>query len=179
LKFSQEEFSMRNAWVLAIATFTVFLWPPAAQDSKNKAVTPELEKTLSDVNQQWLCAGPYQKPKSKDCVAFRAQYWADQFFEIYPNGQIQTKAEMVASQSKNAEAHPDAAPGSGPNPQEFQLRAVYGNVAMATDHTIFKAIDANGQLSVTGEARVLRIFVKENGKWRPAAAALVGLEKPK
>ena len=170
---------MRSAWVLALALFTGFLWPASAQESKGKGVTPELEKTLSDVNQQWLCAGPYQKPKAKDCVAFRAQYWADQFFEIYPNGQIQTKAQMVESQSKNADAHPVAAPGTGPNPQEFELRAVYGNIALATDHTIFKAVDANGQLSVTGEARVLRIFVKENGKWRPAGAALVGMEKPK
>jgi len=170
---------MRSAWVLAFVVLAGFLWPATAQESKNKAITPELEKTLSDVNQQWLCAGPYQKPRAKDCVAFRSQYWADQFFEIYPNGQVQTKAEMVASQSKNADEHPDAAPGTGPNPQEFQLRAVYGNVALATDHTIFKALDANGHLTVTGEARVLRIFVKENGKWRPASAALVGLEKPK
>jgi hypothetical protein len=57
--------------------------------------------------------------------------------------------------------------------------AVYGSVALATDHTIFKVIDPNGKLGVTGEARVLRIFVKENGKWRPASAALVGMEKPK
>jgi hypothetical protein len=86
---------------------------------------------------------------------------------------------MVASQSASAATHPDAAPGTGPNPQEFKLMAVYGNVALATDHTIFKAVDANGKLAVTGEARVLRIFVKENGRWRPAAAALVGLPAPK
>ena len=170
---------MRSAWGLVLIVFAGLLWPAAAQESKNAAVTPALEKTLSDVNQQWLCAGPYQKPKAKDCVKFRSQYWADQFFEIYPNGQVQTKAEMVASQSKSADEHPDAAPGTGPNPQEFQLRAVYGNVALATDHTIFKSVDANGKLYVTGEARVLRIFVRENGNWRPASAALVGLEKPK
>jgi hypothetical protein len=138
-----------------------------------------LEKVLDDVNNQWLCAGPYYKPKAQDCVNFRAQYWADQFFEIYPSGQVQTKAEMVASQSASASAHPDAARGTGPNPQEFKLRAVYGNVALATDHTIFKTADSSGNLTVTGEARVLRIFVKENGKWRPASAALVGIEKPK
>jgi hypothetical protein len=138
-----------------------------------------LEKVLDDVNNQWLCAGSYHKDKAQDCVNFRAQYWADQFFEIYPSGQIQTKAEMVASQSASATAHPASAPGTGPNPQEFKLMAVYGSVALATDHTIFKAIDPNGKLGVTGEARVLRIFVKENGKWRPASAALVGMEKPK
>jgi hypothetical protein len=138
-----------------------------------------LEKVLDDVNNQWLCAGSYHKDKAQDCVNFRAQYWSDQFFEIYPSGQVQTKAEMVASQSASASAHPDSAPGTGPNPQEFKLMALYGNVALGVDHTIFKAIDSSGKLAVTSEARVLRIFVKENGKWRPASAALVGIEKPK
>jgi hypothetical protein len=170
---------MRSAWVLAGVVSLGMLLPVAAREPKSDAVTPELEKTLSDVNQQWLCAGPYQKPKAKDCVKFRSQYWVDQFFEIYPNGQVMTKAAMVESQSKAADEHPDAAHDTGPNPQEFQLRAVYGNIALATDHTIFKAVDANGKLYVTGEARILRIFVKEDGKWRPASAALVGLEKPK
>jgi Domain of unknown function (DUF4440) len=138
-----------------------------------------LEKVLDDVNNQWLCAGPHHKDKAQDCVDFRASYWVDQFFEIYPSGQIQTKAEMVASQSANAAAHPQSSPGTGPNPQDFRLMAVYGNIALATDHTIFKAMDPAGNLAVTSEARVLRIFVKENGKWRPASAALVGMEKPK
>jgi hypothetical protein len=91
---------------------------------------------------------------------------SDQFFESYPSGQIQTKAEMVASQSANAAAHPASAPGTGPNPQEFKLMAVYGNVALATDHTIFKAIDPNGKLAVTGEARVLRICKEKSMRAR-------------
>jgi hypothetical protein len=177
----ERSFRMRYFSVVVLLVVSSLSIPLMAQEKmamgdKNWVA---LEKVLDDVNNQWLCAGSYQKGKAQDCVNFRAQYWADQFFEIYPSGQIQTKAEMVASQSANAAAHPDSAPGTGPNPQEFKLMAVYGNVALATDHTIFKAIDANGKLAVTGEARVLRIFAKENGKWRPASAALVGMEKPK
>ncbi|PYU18129.1 MAG: hypothetical protein DMG30_28985 [Acidobacteria bacterium] len=108
---------------------------------------------------------------------FRAQYWADQFFEIGQSGKVQTKAEMVAGQTANAKAHSDVVRGQGPNPQEFILMAVYGDIALATDHTIFKAPDASGKLTVTGEATVLRMFVRENGKWRPAGAALVPLPK--
>jgi Domain of unknown function (DUF4440) len=129
----------------------------------------DLEKMLWDADQQWLCSGPYQKPH-KDCVQFRSQYWADQFFEIYPSGQVQTKAEMVASQSAQ-----NPAPGTGPYPQDFKLMAVYGNIALATDLTRFKTVDAHGNLAFTSQARVLRIFVKEKGKWRPASAALVGM----
>jgi hypothetical protein len=171
---------MRYVWVPLFFVLSNFsLTASAQQPMKGDKSWTDLEKILEDVNQQWLCSGPYHKAKQQDCVDFRAKYWADQFFEIYPNGQIQTKAEMVASQSASAAAHPDAAPGTGPNPQEFKLMAVYGDVALATDHTIFKAVDANGKLAVTGEARVLRIFVKENGNWRPASAALVGLPAPK
>ena len=32
-------------------------------------------------------------------------------------------------------------------------------------------------IDVTGEARVLRMFVKENGTWRPLGAALVGMPR--
>jgi len=172
---------MRYAGVLVLLAVLIFSAPAFAQKKMTMGDKDwvALEKVLDDVNQQWLCAGPYQKAKAKDCVDFRASYWSDQFFEIYPSGQIQTKAEMVASQSASAAAHPNAAPGTGPNPQEFKLMAVYENVALATDHTLFKSIDASGKLVTNSQARVLRIFVKENGKWRPASAALIGMEAPK
>ena len=63
-------------------------------------------------------------------------------------------------------------PGSGAFPDDFKLRAVYGNVALATDHTVIKSVDANGQL-VSREIRSLRMFVNEKGKWKVAGAALV------
>jgi hypothetical protein len=172
---------MRYAWVLVLFALSGFSLPASAQQPMMKGDKSwnDLEKVLEDVNNQWLCAGKYHKAKQQDCVNFRAKYWLDQFFEIYPNGQVQTKAEMVASQTAGATAHPDSVPGTGPNPQEFKLMAVYGNLALATDHTIFKSIDASGKLAVTSEATVLRIFAKEKGTWRPASAALVGLPAPK
>src|SRR5712675_748085 len=65
------------------------------------------------------------------------------------------------------------APGTGPYPDAFRLRAVYGDFAMATDHTNFKTADKDGKLAFTSNSKVLRLFVKENGTWRPAAAGLV------
>lgn len=162
---------MKRARVLLLAVLMAASSVALGQEASQK--NADLEKTLEDVNLQWLCAGKYHKAKTQDCVNFRSQYWADQFFEIGRTGNVQTKAEMVATQTANATAHPDSAPGTGPNPQDFKLMAVYGNIALATDLTIFKAVDANGQLQETGRARVLRMFVKEKGKWRPAGAALV------
>src|SRR6267154_6789883 len=66
----------------------------AAQDMKQT----NLETTLWDVDQQWLCDGPYQKPYA-ECVKFRSQYWVDGFFEVQSGGTLRNKEEMVASQS--------------------------------------------------------------------------------
>ena len=129
----------------------------------------DLEKLLWDADQEWLCAGPYQKPP-KDCVESRANFWADQFFEI-GGASVMTKAQMVASQTAAA---PNTVPGTGLNgvfPGEFKLRAVYGNFALATDRTAFKTLDASGLPTFTRESRWLRLFVYENGRWRPAAGA--------
>ena len=148
--------------------------PPAiSQPSVND--NAELEKTLWDVDQQWLCSGPYVK-SYKDCVLFRSKYWVDQFFEVIPSGEILNKEEMVATQAARIPSNPD--PRTAPYPDAFKLRAVYGDFAMATDHTYFKSKDKSGNLVFATNSKVLRLFVKENGAWRPAAAGLVPIIPP-
>lgn len=133
-----------------------------------------LESTLWDVDQQWLCDGPYQKPY-QDCVKFRSTYWVDGFFEVQSAGTLRNKSEMVASQSA---ANP--ATGVRPYPADFKLVAVYGNgtIAVATDHTDFKTMRPGGDYAFTADSHCLRVFVKHNGEWRPAAAALVPVIPP-
>ena len=133
----------------------------------------DLEKMLWDVDQQWLCsagATPYHKDY-KECIEFRNQFWADQFFEVSIKGEVQTKSEMIARQRA---AHPSK--GVGPHPAEFKLMAVYPTFALATDHTWLRSEDVNGKETGT-DTRVLRMFVKEDGKWKPAGAALVPIIK--
>lgn len=69
---------MRYSSMLALLVLSSFAMPAFAQDSMKMGdknwVT--LEKELDDVNNQWLCAGKYYKPRMQDCVNFRAQYWA-------------------------------------------------------------------------------------------------------
>jgi len=148
--------------------------PPATSQPAVKD-NAELEKTLWDVDQQWLCSGPYGK-SYKDCVQFRSKYWVDQFFEVIPSGEILNKEEMVATQAARIPDNPD--PRLAPYPDEFKLRAVYGDFAMATDHTYFKSKDKSTNLIFATASKVLRLFVKENGAWRPAAAGLVPIIQP-
>ena len=124
----------------------------------------DLEKQLADINDQWVCAHKYHKNHAQDCVDFKNHIWPPAFFEISMQGEVTDKAEMVKRQTATATAHPVSPGDAGPNPQDFKLMAVYGDVALATDHTVFKAADEKGNISVRAEANVLRMFVKYNGK---------------
>src|SRR5690348_17857723 len=61
------------------------------------AKNADLEKILAAANEQWLCAGPNYKAKAQDCVDSRAKFWADQFFEIYPNGRSEEHTSELQS----------------------------------------------------------------------------------
>ena len=161
------------AMLLAISSVAPGQEPAKKVSVSNGEDRAALEKELWDADQQSLCSsgdGPYHKDY-KECIEFRNQYWTNQFFEISPEGQVQTKAQMIAAQRA---AHPS--PGVGPYPDDFKLMAVYGNFALATDHTRLKRQSVDGKVSEI-EVRVLRMFAKENGKWRPAGAALVPIRK--
>ena len=172
---------MKKLHLLLFVTLLAISPAVRAQDSpdmkKGAKEWTELEKQLADINDQWVCAHKYHKNHGMDCVDFKKQIWPEKFFEISREGEITDKAEMVKRQTARAIEVPTMPGDAGPNPQEFILRAVYGNVAIATDHTIFKAPDKSGKVVVTDEASVLRLFVKLNGKWVPAGAALVPIKK--
>jgi len=161
-------FLMNRVWVWIVLTVLAMPGLATAQDAK----WTNLENTLWDVDQQWLCDGPYQKPYA-ECVKFRSQYWVDGFFEVQSAGTLRNKEEMVATQSA---ANPMT--GVRPFPADFRLVAVYGDVALGTDHTDFKTARPDGSIPFTSDSHCLRVFVKQNGTWRPAAAGLVPVIPP-
>jgi hypothetical protein len=166
---------MRNIIVFFVVTLIALSSLAIAQDSLKKGDKSwtDLEKHLADINDQWVCAHKYHKDHAQDCVDFKNQIWPSTFFEISMQGEVTDKQEMVKRQTATATAHPVSPGDAGPNPQDFKLMAVYGNVALATDRTVFKAADDSGKIVLRNQATVLRIFAKLNGKWVPAGAALV------
>ncbi len=155
-----------RVWVVAMLLAVPAV--AAAQEAKQAS----LENTLWDVDQQWLCDGPYQKPYA-ECVKFRSNYWVDGFFEVQSGGTLRNKEEMVATQ---AAANPVS--GVRPFPADFRLMAVYGDVALGTDHTDFKTARPDGTVPFTSDSHCVRVFVRVNGTWRPAAAGLVPVIPP-
>ena len=157
----------KYVWVLvmcALASFSLFAQQEGAKKQKSGKleISPALEQELLAVEKQWM-AGEHDKN-----MDFLEELWTDQFFDVLAGGVIVTKHEMMDRLSKG-----NSQPGTGAFPDDFKLRAVYGNVVLATDHTVIKARDASGNIVVAREMRCLRMFVRENGKWRVSGAGLV------
>lgn len=149
-----------------LAVLTVSMLAMGQNVGESKAHT-DLEKQLWEIEQKWVESA---RTANSD---FLRENWTDQFFEVasWPPG-IMTKPELLARVSKRG---PE--PAKGPFPSDFKLQAVYGNVALATDRTTVKGRVYNGK-DYSGEYRGLRLFVKENGKWRIAGSALVPISSP-
>src|ERR1700730_6425198 len=103
------------------AVFVAMLMTVSSLALAQQAKKQDLENILWDVDQQWLCTGPYQK-SYKDCVQFRSRYWVDDLWEIESKGVLPNMGKMVPVKSS---ANP--ARGVGPNPADFKLLAVYEN----------------------------------------------------
>jgi hypothetical protein len=158
---------MKKMQMLGLVTLMSVTSLAMGQSKRDK--NSDLEKALWDADQEWLCAGPYQT-SPMGCVQQRANFWGEQFFEI-GGASTNSKAQMVASQTAAAPSNVTGTGLNGVFPGEFKLRAVYGRFAVATDRTSFRTLDANGLPAFTRESRWLRLFVYENGRWRPAAGA--------
>jgi hypothetical protein len=162
---------MRYAWVLALCVLGSFVQPVVAQEkSQGSAGKAALEKELYAVELKWMKAEHDKKMTGPDSMG---EMWMDTFFDVLPGGRVVNKQEMMDMMGKA-----DPKPGTGAFPVDFKIRAIYGNVVLATDHTTIKGLDANGKIVPVREMNVLRMFVKDNGKWRVAGAGLVTVVEP-
>jgi len=154
------------ALVAALAVSTTAIAQDTGRKSEGTVSRSVLEQQLWKLDQQWLDAVQNRK------MAFLDQMWTDQFVEILPGGKVVNKAKQMKMLAKAARR-----PGSVSTRDDFKLRAVYGNVALATDHMTQQGTKAYGH-DITGGYRVVRVFVKENGKWRAAESALCRIGLP-
>jgi hypothetical protein len=162
---------MKFVWVLILSMLAGGAFPSRTraqekQDRRFESVSPTpLEKELYEVELKWMKA---EHDKILDGPDSMNEMWMDDFFDVLSSGVVVDKHEMMDLMNKA-----DSRPGTGAFPDTFKVRAIYGTVVLATDHTTIKGVDASGNIVPTREMRVLRMFVKDKGRWRVAGAGLV------
>lgn len=149
----------RIAGPLAVAAL-LWLFPGSSigQGPKGEEDTAELVSVLDHV---WLNAA-----RNRD-TGTMSWLFSDQFVEMHAGGQVVNKEKQVGQIRNSAtdltEIHPD----------DIKVRYVTPDVAILTDTTTIKGSRAG--VDIGGQYHVLRVFAKEEGRWRAAAAGLVRL----
>ena len=121
----------------------------------------DIAKTVSVLDHVWLDAA-----HNRDSETLKWLF-AEDFVEIHPGGEIVNKAEQIEqieqisnSQASNLELHPD------------DIHVIYSSpdVAVILDTTTIRG--ANGGVDYNGLHKVIRVFVKQQGRWRAAGAGI-------
>jgi len=131
----------------------------ALGQSPKKAPSDDVAKTVTILDHVWLDAAHNGDTETM------AWLFADNFVEIHPGGFIVDGKEQIAQiadpQRANLELHPD----------DIQVRYATPDVAVLTDVTTIRGL--SGGVNYNGKQRVIRVFVKQGGRWRAAGAGIV------
>jgi ketosteroid isomerase-like protein len=130
--------------------------PPA---NRAKSEMSGVEQEIVDLDHEWVDAA------TKGDTSFLRSLFANKMFEVQPDGHIATAAEMLR---EIAARNPGQIEGYC---DEIQIRGIYGDTVILTDRRVRKGAAGDGR-DVSGQWRVTRVFVKQDGKWRAVAAAM-------
>ncbi len=120
-------------------------------------------KELIKLDQEWVAAG------SKRDTAYLDQLFTDDFVESSAGsgGEISNKAELFKKITSPERKF------LGGQLDDIHVH-LYGDMAIVTDHTTAKG--TIGGHNVSGDYRAMRFFVKQEGRWRAAGAAICRME---
>ena len=145
--------------VLMIASGAVVLG-----QSAKKAGQEDVATTVGILDHVWLDAA-----HNRD-IETMSWLFADNFVEIHPGGDVVNKQQQLDqiadTQRPSLDIHPD----------DIQVRYASADVAVLTDTTIIHG--SSGGVNYDGRQRVMRVFVKQNGRWRAAGAGLATISAP-
>jgi ketosteroid isomerase-like protein len=146
-------YSLTTILVVLIASGAI-----ALGQSPNKSGQEDVATTVAILDHIWLDAA-----HNRD-TGTMAWLFADNFVEIHPGGDIVNKQQQIDQiadpQRDNLELHPD----------DIQVRYASTDVAVLTDTTTIRGF--SGGVNYDGKQRVIRVFVKQNGRWRAAGAGI-------
>jgi ketosteroid isomerase-like protein len=142
--------------VFLIASGTVAL---GQVPNKPAAAGEDVAATIAIMDHIWLDAAHNRDAGTLNWL------FTDDFVEVHPGGFIVNKQQQIDQimdpQRTLNELHPDG----------IQMRYVSADVAVLTDTTTIKG--TSGGVSYNGPQRVIRVFVKQHGRWRAAGAGIV------
>lgn len=138
----------------------------SSQPAKRAGGAPgeDIAETVSVLDHVWLDAA-----HNRDLTTM-AWLFADGFVEVHAGGGIVNKQQQIDQirdpKGELIEIHPD----------DIQVRYVSPDVAVLTDTTTLRW--NGGSRTDNGPHRVLRVFVKQGGRWRAAGAGMVLIANP-
>lgn len=156
---------MKRTYRLALAALLIVASGAAALgQSSQKAAAPgeDIAGTVSILDHIWLDAARNHDAETA------AWLFADGFLEIHPGGFIVNKQQQVdmIGNSKLGDLQIQS--------KDIQVRYASPDVAVLTDTTSIRG--TQGDVPYDGEYRVMRVFVKQHGRWRAAGAGLARLK---
>ena len=152
---------MRSSYGLAVTIVLIIASGAAALGQAPKNAVPATEDvaaTVAVLDHIWLDAAHNH---DGDAAAW---LFADDFVEIHPGGAIVNKKQQVDMIKDPKLAALDIQPG------EINVRYASPDVAVLTDVTTIRG--SQGEAKYDGQYRVMRVFVKQHGRWRAAGAGI-------
>jgi ketosteroid isomerase-like protein len=153
------------------ALVAIAAWPctAIAQSAKSKTADRKSQgenvaETVAILDHVWLDAA-YNRD-----TGTMAWLFTDGFVEIHPGGEV-VNAQQQIDQVRDPngglqEIHPD----------DIQVRYASPDVAVLTDTTTIRG--QHGANKYDGKYRVIRVFVKQDGRWRAAGAGITRITSP-
>jgi ketosteroid isomerase-like protein len=147
-------YGLAAAVLLVVASFSLAL---GQSNGEKKSQSEDVARTVSVLDHIWLDAA-----HNRD-TGTMAWLFSSDFVEVHPDGEIVTGQQQMdqvkAPDHELVELHPD----------NIQVRYTSSDVAVLTDTTTIR--DKSGT-KFNGRYRVIRVFVKQGGRWRAAGAGI-------
>jgi uncharacterized protein (TIGR02246 family) len=158
---------MKRSYAAAITILMIVASGVAALgQAPQKAAAPgeDVAGTVSILDHIWLDAARNHDAETASWL------FADDFVEIHPGGFIVSKQQQVdmIGNSKLGDLQIQS--------RDIQVRYASPDVAVLTDTTTIRG--TQGDVPYDGQYRVMRVFVKQHGRWRAAGAGLARLPSP-
>jgi ketosteroid isomerase-like protein len=149
-------YGLATCFLVLVATATLTLGQTPNKSGESEAAN------VAVMDHIWLDAA-----HNRD-TGTMAWLFADDFVEIHPGGEIVDKKEQIDQiqdpTRKIEEIHPD----------DIDVRYVSPDVAMLLDTTTIRGL--SGGVNYNGTYKVIRVFVKQQGRWRAIGAGIAPIK---